>query len=74
MGALRGGRYVRRGGQGEEEEEETVDLADLKLLCRNAYEIHPMRYDEDGGERVFAYFNNTGRTLRHPTGRPAARE
>jgi len=51
-----------------------VDLSDLKLPCKRAYETYHMKYDEDDNKRSFAYFNETGKTLRHPTGRPAVRE
>jgi hypothetical protein len=64
------GSYVQSGRGGDT----TVDLADLKLPCRRAFEVYPMKYDEDENKRSYEYFNDIGKTLRHPTGRPAVCE
>ena len=76
-----GASFVRRGGRGATSSggtgggEVTVDLSDLKLPVKRAYDTyHNMKYDEDDNKRSFAYFNETGKILRHPTGRPAVRE
>ena len=70
--AGREGSYVLWGDGGGEV---TVDLSDLKLPVKRAYDTyHNMKYDEDDNKRSFAYFNEMGKILRHPTGRPAVRE
>lgn len=53
-------------------EDVTLDLSCLKLPCSVAFEKFPMRYEqEDERQRSFSYYNETGKILHHPAGRPA---
>ncbi|KAL7515579.1 hypothetical protein ACHAXN_012739, partial [Cyclotella atomus] len=64
--------------EGEEEsyvlvsEEFVIDLASLTLPCRLPFKRFDMRYEQDDeNQRDFAYYNETGKILHHPMGRPA---
>mmetsp|Transcript_29778 Transcript_29778/g.54045 ORF Transcript_29778/g.54045 Transcript_29778/m.54045 type:complete len:672 (-) Transcript_29778:40-2055(-) len=53
-------------------EDVTFDLSFLKLPCKIAFKKFPMKYEQaDENQRSFSYYNETGRILHHPTGRPA---
>lgn len=52
-------------------EEFVLDLSLLKTPCKTAFKIFDMRYDQDDEtQRAFAYYNETGKILHHPNGRP----
>ena len=56
-------------------EDVTLELSLLKLPCKVVFKKFPMRYEqEDENQRSFAYYNETGKVLHHPTGRPAVCE
>jgi len=50
----------------------TLELSYLKLPCKVAFKKFPMKYEqEDENQRSFSYYNETGKILHHPNGRPA---
>lgn len=56
-------------------EEFVIDLASLTLPCRLPFKRFDMRYEQDDeNQRDFAYYNETGKILHHPMGRPAVCE
>lgn len=56
-------------------EDVTLDLAALKTPYKKAFTKFPMKYDQEGDtQRSFAYYNDTGKVLYHPTGRPTVCE
>lgn len=56
-------------------EDVTLDLSCLRVPCKRAFKKYPMRYEqEDDSQRTFAYYNETGKILHHPSGRPAVLE
>ena len=53
-------------------EEYVIDLSLLKVPCKAPVKTFGMRYEQaDENQRAFAYYNETGKILHHPTGRPA---
>lgn len=56
-------------------EDFVVDLAILKASCKFPFKKFSMRYEQgDENQRAFAYYNETGKILHHPLGRPAVCE
>lgn len=54
------------------DEDVVLELSLLKMPCKAGFKKFEMRYEqEDENQRSFAYYNETGKILHHPTGRPA---